>query len=121
VNATLSAPIVNTTGEVNRVLARYQAAFSGLDVEAVRQIWPTANGKALSKAFEQLEEERLTFESCDVRMSGITAAAICNGTMRYVPRVGSKSARVERNQWHLSLREAATGWVVDSVDVRPRR
>ena len=119
--ATPIVPAARTPGGVDRVLARYQAAFSDLDVDAVHQIWPTADRKALTKAFEQLQEERLTFESCDVTMSGNTAAAVCSGTTRYVPRVGNKSVRVERQQWHLSLREAANAWVVDSVDIRPRR
>ena len=112
---------MNATGEVDRALARYQAAFSQLDVEAVRQIWPTADWKALGKAFAQLEEEKLTFESCKVSVGGRKATAACSGTTRYVPRVGSKSARVERHEWNLSLREAANGWVVDSVEIGRRR
>ena len=84
---------------------------------AVQQVWPTADRKALARAFDQLDEENLTFDSCAVTVSGQRAVASCDGTAQYVPRVGNKNLRTERYRWRISLREGATRWVVDSVHV----
>jgi hypothetical protein len=73
----------------------------------------------MAKAFDQLREENLTFESCAISVFGQTATAVCVGTTSYVPKVGNKSARVDRQQWLISLRQAADAWVIDTVEVRP--
>jgi hypothetical protein len=108
---------VTPTSAIQRTLAQYQRAFSQLDVAAVRQVWPTVDGKALARAFDQLRQENLTFDSCAVGVDGRTAVASCAGTTQYVPKVGSKSTRVERQQWRISLRQAADAWVIDTVEV----
>jgi hypothetical protein len=108
------------TDAIQRALARYQAAFSRLDVEGVRRVWPGVDRDNLVKAFAQVREESLTFEACAIDVSGATAVASCGGTTSYVPRVGNRGVRVERQQWRISLRESAQDWVVESVEVRPR-
>ena len=116
--ATVVTPVALTpNAAIERTLQGYQAAFSRLDVAAVREVWPSVDGKALAKAFDQLHREDLTFDSCQVTVTGITALAACGGTTEYVPKVGSKNPRVERNRWRISLRRAADEWVVTRVDV----
>jgi len=88
-----------------------------MDVAAVRQLWPTVDWKALTRAFDQLRQENLTFESCDVSVDKRTAVASCDGTTEYVPKVGNKSTRVERQLWRISLRQATDAWVIDKVEV----
>jgi hypothetical protein len=114
------AAIVTPTDAIQRTLRQYQIAFSRLDVAAVRQVWPSVDGKALTKAFDQVEEENLAFDSCDITVSGRRAVASCGGSTYYVPKVGSKNARVQRQQWRISLRQTSDDWVVDSVDVTAR-
>lgn len=114
-----AVPVVTPVNEVQRALAQYQNAFSQLDVAAVRQVWPTANEKALTKAFDQLLEENLTFDSCTVTVTGQTAVAVCEGTTQYVPKVGNKSARFERRQWRFALRQVTEAWVIDSIELGP--
>jgi hypothetical protein len=76
------------------------------------------DGKALARAFEQLQREDLSFNACDVAVTGTTATAACTGTTEYVPKIGNKNPRVERYRWRISLhRVAADQWVVSRVDV----
>jgi len=114
------APIASTVTPataIERTLQGYQSAFSRLDVNAVRQVWPSVDQKALAKAFDQLRSEDLTLENCKVTVSGANAVAACGGKTEYVPKIGSKSPRVERHQWRISLQQVAERWVVRGVDV----
>jgi hypothetical protein len=112
-----AVPVVTPISAIQRALGQYQSAYSQLDVAAVRRLWPTVDGKALAKAFDQVRQENLTFDSCDVGVYGRTAVASCAGTTQYVPKVGSKSTRVERQQWRISLSQATDAWVIDKVEV----
>lgn len=105
------------TAAIERTLQGYQSAFSRLDVDGVRQVWPSVDQKALAKAFDQLRREDLKFENCKVTVTGANAVAACGGTTEYVPKIGSKSPRVERHQWRISLQQVAERWVVRGVDV----
>jgi hypothetical protein len=111
------AAAVTPTAAIERTLQRYQLAFSRLDVDAVRQVWPGVDGKALAKAFDQLRREDLRFQSCKVSVTGATAVASCGGTTEYVPKIGTKSPRVERRQWQIALHRNAEQWVIHRVDV----
>lgn len=47
------------------------------------------------------------------------AEASCNGTTRFVPRVGSRSEQAEPRQWNFNLRKAYNGgWVIQEVEAR---
>jgi len=114
------APIASTVTPataIERTLQGYQSAFSRRDVNAVRQVWPSVDQKALAKAFDQLRSEDLTLENCKVTVNGANAVAACGGKTEYVPKIGSKSPRVERHQWRISLQQVAERWVVRGVDV----
>ena len=115
--APIAAPTVTPAAAIQRTLQGYQSAFSRLDVNAVRQVWPSVDQKALAKAFDQLKSEDLTLENCKVTVTGANAVAACGGKTEYVPKIGSKNARVERHQWRISLQQVADRWVVHQVDV----
>ena len=110
--------IVTPTQVIQRVLEDYRFAFNQLDVDSAHQIWPTVDRKALSRAFDQLEQQDLELETCDVSVTGARAVASCSGTARYVPKVGTRKERIERRQWRFTLRQANGLWVIDSVDAR---
>jgi len=115
--APIAAPTVTPAAAIQRTLQGYQSAFSRLDVNAVRQVWPSVDQKALAKAFDQLKSEDLTLENCKVTVTGANAVAACGGKTEYVPKIGSKNARIERHQWRISLQQVADRWVVHQVDV----
>jgi len=113
------APAVDVDRSAIRdVLGRYRTAFNKLDAGAARQVWPTVNERTLTKAFEQLEEQNVSFDDCTIGVTGGRAEANCRGTTRFVPRVGSRSAQTEPRQWSFSLRKGTAGWLIQEVQAR---
>jgi len=112
------------TGDVDNaairdVLGRYRSAFNTLDARAAHQVWPTVNERTLDRAFGQLQQQNVSFDRCTIAVKGVMAEANCNGTTRFVPRVGSRSEQIESRQWNFSLRKAYSGgWVIQAVEAR---
>jgi hypothetical protein len=100
---------------IQRVLQRYRAAYQVLDARSAREVWPAVDEAALSRAFHSLESQTLSFDECDVRVRGSAGGATCRGTASYVPKVGSREARVERRTWTFVLRKIGAAWVIQSV------
>lgn len=100
---------------IRSVLDRYETAYSNLDVHGAQTVWPSVDAKALGHAFDQLEEQEVRFDNCDIYLAGATADAYCGGRARYVPKVGNRKAHEGIRRWKFSLRKAEKGWVIDSV------
>jgi len=100
---------------VQQTLQRYRSAYEELDAQSAHAVWPAVNQGALARAFNGLESQSLTFEACDVRVRGEAATAICQGTARYVPKVGSREPRTEPRVWNFTLRKAGNDWKIDSA------
>ena len=116
---TAAAAVVDTnTTRIQNTLTRYRQAFSALSASAAREVWPTVNERTLSRAFDQLEEQQLSFDGCQIQVSNERAEALCNGSARYVPRVGSRTPRVERREWHFNLVKQRDEWLIGAVDAR---
>ena len=104
---------------IRDVLGRYRSAFNTLDARAAHQVWPTVNQRTLDRAFGQLQQQNVSFDRCTIAVKGVIAEANCNGTTRFVPRVGSRSEQIESRQWNFSLRKAYSGgWVIQEVEAR---
>jgi hypothetical protein len=97
------------------VLQRYRTAYEGLDARSARAVWPAVNETALARAFDGLASQTLTFEACDVSLRGDIAAAICRGSARYVPKVGSHEARIEPRTWNFTLKRNGIDWKIESA------
>lgn len=111
-------PLPSPEPAIRAVLGQYRAAYQGLDVRAARAVWPSVDAKALSKAFERLEEQQLVFDSCDIAVSGGARALVsCRGSVSYVPRVG-KARRADQREWEFALTRVDDAWVIDSVSAR---
>ena len=95
-----------------------ETAFNRLDAGAAVAVWPTVNEKTLAKAFERLDDQDVSFESCTIEVGGVHAEAACSGTARYVPKVGSRTPRAEARRWTFILRRASDGWLIDDVNAR---
>jgi hypothetical protein len=106
-------------GAIRDVLGRYRSAFNTLDAKAAQQVWPSVNQRTLDRAFGQLEQQNVSFDTCAILVKGALAKANCRGTTRFVPRVGSRSAQVEPRQWSFSLRKASSGgWLIQEVQAQ---
>jgi hypothetical protein len=117
VSAPAAAP-TSDTAAIESLLARYRAAFSAFDVYAVESFWPTVNAKALGNAFNQLEEQQFDFDECRIDVKGPQANAVCAGTARFVPTIGSRKPRVESRRWTFHLVRVGGGWRMDRVESR---
>jgi hypothetical protein len=114
------AVAMTETAAVRTVLNRYQRAFSDLDAGAAKTIWPSVDERGLSRAFGQLERQQIILDACNVEVVGEHAAASCGGRATYVPRVGSKAARVEIRRWAFTLRKTGYGWIIETIDLASR-
>lgn len=103
---------------VRRLLQDYVSAFERLDVHAAKAVWPTVDDKALRHAFEQLEAQHLTFDSCGITIEGAGANARCQGEATYRVRVGSRAPRSSPREWIFNLARAETGWRIVDATVR---
>lgn len=112
------APRVRDEDLVLRTLQQYRRAYDTLDARAAQAVWPAVDGGALQRAFDGLVSQRLTFQSCELHVTGASASADCRGTARYTPRVGSGEARDEPRNWQFTLRKTPNAeWQIESARV----
>jgi hypothetical protein len=79
-------------------------------------VYPVLDEAALANAFGTLRSQTFEFESCSVDVRGESARAICRGSARYVPNIGSRAPRTERRIWTFTLAKAADGdWKIASA------
>jgi hypothetical protein len=103
---------------IQLLLSRYRNAYNRLDASAASAVWPTVNQKTLAQAFDNIETQNVSFDECRIDVGGVAAEALCTGTARYVPKVGSRAPRAESRRWRFNLHKAGTGWVIDRVETR---
>lgn len=111
----VAIPTVPDEERVRRTLQQYQRAYEALDAQSAQAVWPRVDGVALQRAFDGLSSQRLMFDNCQVQVRGTFGSAVCHGTTRYVPKVGSREPRVEPRTWTFALRKAGDEWQIDSA------
>ena len=105
-------------GRVEDVLRRYASAYRTLDASAARAVWPSVDEKALSRAFQNLASQHVSFDACDIDIRGAVANASCRGQASYVGKVGSREPRTEARTWQFELRRRGDAWLIEGVDAR---
>jgi hypothetical protein len=110
-----TVPPVDDESLVKQTLQRYRHAYEGLDARSAHAVWPNVDQAALARAFGGLTSQSITFDRCDVRLSGPVANATCSGTARYVPKIGNREPRVEPRVWNFALRKDGGEWKIDSA------
>jgi hypothetical protein len=113
-----ASAVESNTSAIQNTLARYRKAFSALDAGAAHQVWPTVNERTLQRAFARLEQQDVSFEGCRIAADLERAEATCVGTASYVPRVGSRTLRIDRRQWRFSLVKVRNEWLIGAVDAQ---
>jgi hypothetical protein len=103
---------------VAATLRRFADAYGKLDVNAVAEVWPSADRRVLTRAFESIESQEVYFERCDVRVADSGATASCRGWLRYVPRIGKKDSRFFNRRWDFALQKGAGAWRITRAAVR---
>jgi hypothetical protein len=110
-------PTVENVSRIRAVLSRYEAAYTGLDAAAARAVWPAVDERALARAFNNLESQRISLDQCDVSVTGASARAQCQGSASWVPKVGG-GGRTEARQWTFDLRQGGGGWQIVRAEAR---
>ncbi len=61
----------------------------------------------------------MSFFSCTFDIQSELAQAVCVGTTRFVPKVGSRSPQSGPSQWNFSLSKGGNGaWQIEDVQAR---
>ena len=110
-----AVPTVDDESLVKQTLQRYRHAYEGLDARSAHAVWPGVDQAALARAFGGLTSQSITFDRCNVQLSGAFANATCRGTARYVPKIGNREPRVEPRVWNFALRKDGGEWKIDSA------
>jgi hypothetical protein len=100
------------------LLAGYRTAYERRDARLAKQVWPAVDEGALARAFDALESQAVTFDTCSVSPGSDHVVASCRGTATYVTRMGHRTSHTERRQWTFQLEKSGPGWVIESVEVR---
>jgi hypothetical protein len=110
---------ITEEGRVAQVLDQYARAYGQLDVRAARKVWPTVDERALARAFASLQSQDVSFENCNVSVSGATATASCRGRATYVGKVGNRDKRTEARQWTFELRrDVNDDWQIERAQAQ---
>jgi hypothetical protein len=113
-----SAVVVPEQGRVEEVLRRYARAYGDLNASAARAVWPTVDEKALTRAFQNLASQDVSFDDCDIDIRGAVANASCRGQASYAPKVGNRERRTEPRTWRFELRRESDGWKIENAEAR---
>jgi hypothetical protein len=100
---------------VDQTLQRYRRAYNRLDAQSAQAVYPAVNAGALARAFDSLESQALSFDSCDMELQGRYATVTCHGTSRYVPKIGNHVPRVEPRIWSFTLRKDDADWKIENA------
>ena len=114
----VSTPVAADEQLVAATLRRFASAYQQLDADAVAEVWPQADRRVLTRAFDSIESQQMYFEKCDVRVSDSGATASCGGWLIYVPKVGKKDPRSVSRQWDFALQKGAGEWRITTAAVR---
>ena len=109
---------VNEAAAVRAALTKYANAYTDLDAAAVRAVWPTVDQGGLSRAFGALDAQQVTFDRCDVQVTGAAGRATCAGTAMWRPKIGGGSAREQNRTWNFVLKNAGGSWQIVKAEVR---
>lgn len=105
------------TLNIRTVLGKYEAAYSSLDAAAAVSVWPGVDGRALARAFENLESQRVSLGDCNVTITGVTAHAECSGMTTWTPKVGG-GRRTQPHSWSFDLAKQDEGWLIQSANIK---
>jgi hypothetical protein len=114
----VSTPVAADEQLVAATLRRFANAYQQLDADAVAEVWPQADRRVLTRAFDSIESQQMYFEKCDVRVSDSGATASCGGWLIYVPKVGKKDPRSVSRQWDFALQKGGGEWRITTAAVR---
>jgi hypothetical protein len=106
---------VDDAALIRETLQRYRRAYNGLDARLAHAVYPGVDEAALAHAFEGLHSQSLEFDSCALDTREDSARAVCRGSARYVPKVGSRAPRSEPRVWTFRLNKDNGDWKITAA------
>jgi hypothetical protein len=107
---TAAAPRVSDEAGIRAALRAYEAAYSALDVNAVRRIYPTVNATALTQSFRALQNQEVRISDETITISGATANVRARVRQSFTPKVGSGRSDVFTSDFR--LQKVDDQWVI---------
>jgi hypothetical protein len=99
---------------IRATLTALREAYAQLDAVAAREVWPSVDVDALSRAFDDLQSQELRFDHCDVVVDGARARAECTGEAIYVPRIADSLSSSVARAWTFELTRQRQRWTIAS-------
>jgi hypothetical protein len=104
---------------VRGILDRYAEAYTHLDADAAKAVWPSVNRAALSRAFNGLNEQRIAFNDCSVDVRSTQARATCSGSTTWEPKIGG-GPRTDTRRWAFDLEKSGDALIIRDARVQNR-
>jgi hypothetical protein len=102
---------------IRGVLDAYETSYDQLDAAATSAVWLGADTRGLARAFGTLSSQDLTFDACDITVTGSRAVASCRGSVTFTRRVGGAQPQSRRLSWIFDL-EHRDRWMITRVSSR---
>jgi hypothetical protein len=101
---------------IGRTLARYARALTRMDAVAAVQVWPSADQRALTEAFDALASNRVVFSACAIELNPANAAiALCQARVEYTPKIGDRASHQALQQWRFAINRVAQAWTIQTA------
>ena len=100
-------------------LRRYEAAFRALDVNAIRQVYPSLDrdqAEQLQRTFASVNRYDVEIRNPQIDVQGDTAVVRAAVARRMTPRVGSPVTNEVQTQFR--LRREGAMWLISAVTAR---
>jgi ketosteroid isomerase-like protein len=95
---------------IRAVLASYADAYSRLDANAVRAVYPSADVAALQRQFTQMRSQRVQIQGEQIQINGATARVSC--TWQVVFQGSAGAAKREAPRILLTFQRTGDAWVI---------
>lgn len=103
---------------IRSLLDAYRLAYGRLDALAVAALWPGVDSRGLTRAFNTLAAQQMTFDRCTITITGVVAMARCDGSLTYSRRVGDSDTQSHRMTWAFALEQASGQWRISRINSR---
>lgn len=103
---------VSEEGAVRATLTAYAAAYSGLDVDGVKRVYPSVNEPALRRAFGALRSQQVSIQGEQMAVAGDTATVSCTVVATAVGQVGSPAPQRDSRRVVFNLVKRNGTWVI---------
>jgi ketosteroid isomerase-like protein len=97
---------------IHATIRAYAAAYSALDADAVRRVFPSVNEQALRRAFGGLRSQAVGIEGEQVALNGDTATVSCTLVTLAVGQIGASTPRRDSRRVTFTLAKRGGAWII---------